>query len=179
MAETVKQIEAMPDSYPEAMARFRRQNFIYGIDELPEKEQIWQRIEAYTAYRWTPRDVVWIVEGEGSWEPPLAPATVSAVEQWEGGDWVTTAPPTSALGGYNFPGDGPYRVTATVGGGELPSAVKKAFQRLFEYSRGMEDMFKNEAAYAGDQDGEVIRNWTGKAIQLSGAADLLRPYRRV
>ena len=33
---------------------------------------VWQRIESYVAYRWTPRAVTWIVEGCGEWYPPLA-----------------------------------------------------------------------------------------------------------
>lgn len=177
MAETLKQTEGIPASYPSVIPYLNRNlgNFSpMEEDGRAEPALVWQRIEAYVAHRWTPRVVVWIVAGEGHWTPPLTPATVSLVECWENGGWSTTTPPASPLGGYELPGEGPYRITATVGGGEVPEAVKEAFRRLHEYSRGVAEQWR---ASASDNEG-VVTGWAGKAIQLSGAADLLRPYRR-
>lgn len=177
MATTIKQNEAIPAAYPVVTA-FNRLGFVEDSDAPTNEAQVWQRIEAYTAHRWTPRQVVWTVGGCGDWAPPLTPATVTLVEVWEMGAWSETVPTPSPYGGYEFAGDGPYRITATVGGGDVPAAVQEAYKRLHEYTRGINDSFKNETAHISDGDGEIARNWTGKALQLSGAADLLRPYRR-
>ena len=176
MAETIKQTEAIPASYPSVTPRWVVEEV--AEDNAPDPDQLWQRIESYIAHRWTARDVVWIVEGEGYWQPPLTPATVSAVEVWESYAWTETTPPASPYGGYEFPGDGPYRITASVGGGDVPAAVQEAYMRLHEYSRGIVDSFKNEQAYIGGETSTIVTGWTAKALQLSGAADLLRPYRR-
>lgn len=177
MATTIKQTEAIPDNYP-TVTPFNRAGFMEG-DSPPNNDQVWQRIESYTAYRWTVREVIWIVEGSGEWEPPLAPATITGIELWQSNAWAAVTLEPSPLGGICLPGDGPYRFTADVGGGVVPAAVSEAWKRLHEYTRGINDSFKTESAFISDEGGEMVRNWTGKAIQLSGAADLLRPYRRV
>lgn len=178
MAETVKQTEAIPATYP-TVTIWEHRTGQYPMEGDAEIDQalIWQRIESYIAHRWTPREVIWIVEGEGDWTPPLTPATVTASEVWENGAWSTVTL-TAGPYGYTLPGDGPYRITATVGGGDLPAGVEEAFNRLFEYSKGIAEQFKNEASYRTMDDTEVTPNWAAKALQLSGAADLLRPYRR-
>lgn len=171
--ETVTTYPANPDGWPE------------GVDGAA----IWQRIEAYTAYRWTPRQVVWIVEGEGEWVISLTPATILSVEKWESGAWVQTDPPASPMGGYDFPGDGPYRVTATVGAGPVPAAVNEAANRLALYSMeiGADGMTGGHTAHTSHsvdiggnikEDFDRPANWAAKALINSGAADLLRPYRR-
>jgi hypothetical protein len=176
MATTIKQIEAIPATYP-SVTPWNRLGSI-GPDDAPtDSDQVWQRIEAYTAYRFTARDVVWTVEGEGDWTPPLAPMTLTTAEKWEGDAWVAVTLPVGPYG-YCLPSDGPYRITASVGGGDVPANVAEAFKRLHEYTRGINDSFKNQTAMGGGEDG-ITRNWTAKAMQTSGAADLLRPYRRV
>lgn len=175
MAETVKQVEAIPATYP-TITPWWDENDNLPEDRPTDSDQIWQRIEAYIAYRYTTREVVWTVEGEGEWTPPLAPASITTAEKWENGAWVATTLPDGPYG-YCLPSDGPYRITADVGGGDVPAAVSEAFKRLSEYTRGVNFQFRNEAAYSGREEG-VVRNWAGKAIQLSGAADLLRAYRR-
>lgn len=177
MAETMKQTEALPAEYPTVTAYAHRDESLLPDDVEIDASIIWQRIEAYIAYRWTPREVVWLVEGEGDWTPPLTPATITASEVWESGGWSTVTLMEGPYG-YDFAGDGPYRITATVGGGELPEAVEEAFWRLHEYSVGIAGSFREEPAFRNTGDTEIVSNWTGKALQLSGAADLLRPYRR-
>ncbi|MBT54773.1 MAG: hypothetical protein CMF72_15405 [Mameliella sp.] len=176
MAETIKQTEAIPAEYPD-VTPFNRLGYIDEVQDAPvSADQIWQRIEAYIAHRYTPRAVVWIVEGAGDWTPPLTPATVTGAEVWEMGEWSEL---TLAEGpyGYCLAGDGPYRITATVGGGDVPAAVQEAFKRMHEYTRGINDSFKNETAFVGGEDG-IPRGWTAKAMQLCGATDLLRALRR-
>lgn len=170
MAETLQQNEALPASYPavEPIARTDGPN-----EPHPDPSIVWQRIEAWATTRWTPRAVVWIVEGPGEWVPPLDPATVTATEMWEASAWVSATPDPSPAGGYDL-ADGVYRVTATVGGGALPEGVAEAFRRLSEFMRGIGAAYMNEAAYTNG----LARNWTARAVELSGAADLLRPYRR-
>ena len=173
------------------MAVTLRQDEAQPAQQVPDRIQIaslgdvatWQRIEAHIARRYTPRAVVWIVEGEGDWTPPLAPATIETVEVWERGAWTETAPPPSPLGGLCLPGDGPYRVTATVGGGEMPEAVSEAFRRFSAYLADSDDAPAGSNSYrrqVGEESTEIDRNpaWIGRALQHSGAADLLRPYRR-
>ncbi len=65
-----------------------------------------------------------------------------------------------------------------VGGGDLPTAISEVFKRLHEYTRGINDSFKNETAMRQSGTTEMVANWTGKAMQLSGAGDLLRNCRR-
>ena len=61
--QIVEQIEAVPAAYPmaEPMLTPEAAAKIAKVDGAV----IWSRIEAYTAHRWTPREVVWIVEGPG------------------------------------------------------------------------------------------------------------------
>lgn len=193
MPETIKQVEGVPAEWPLVP---------FGFLSDSELDLAWQRIESYIAHRWTPREVVWTVEGAGEWAPPLAPVVDLSAEQWDGVAWgaVDLAPGPY---GYCLPCDGPYRLTATVGGGDLPAIVAEAHTRLARYvsaiSRtpadrmAMRKVAKNsyedrpyrqtpaqDAIRLDDTDGSVefATNWPARALQLSGAADLLRAYRR-
>lgn len=194
MAATIKQTEAIPENYPTKTV-----GEIYD----DQSNAAWQRIESYIAHRWTPRAVTWIVEGAGEWEAPLTPATINSVEFWNGGAWENCTAPDSPLGGYWLASNGPYRFTATVGGGEVPEVVYEAFCRLARYmsaisrtpikqtatrkielnpsetsrpTQTLEQFRIREPDINGST--EFAANWTAKALTLSGAADLLRPYRR-
>ena len=149
---------------------------------------IWQRIEAYTAGRYTLRDVTWLVEGKGHWDFPLKPATLTSAEQWTGEAWesVTLSPGPY---GYCLPEMGPYRIVASVGGGNVPEMVQQAFKRLAEYlAPGQPDniLFGRPGASShtgkvGEMEESYERSpaWQAKAMQYSGAADLLRTFRRM
>lgn len=182
MATTIKEEESAPASYPTMPAEVSEEADALG------SASIWQRIEAYTALRFTARAVVWFVEGCGEWVPPLRPATVTATEVWEGDAWVAFTPTPGPLGGYVFKGHGPYRITANDGGGTVPAVVEEAFIRLAEYfadvreasaTRGTAGVSKSDFTI-----GQLSESWTrsqawaAKAMELSGAGDLLRPYRR-
>ena len=178
MVTTIKQTEAAPGSYP----TIDTTGWSAAAAALSQ-DMIWQRLEAYMAHRFSQRDVTWIVEGPGDWVPPLTPATVTAVECWTDGDgWQAVTPEASPLGGYALEGDGPYRITATVGGGTVPAAVTEAFRRLAEYmaAKPGKPGATSESIGAGSISLRHRRSpsWMAQAIQNSGAGDLLRTYRR-
>lgn len=183
MAVTIRTTESLPDAYPAPPE---------GLTDAAgalDADMIWQRIEMYTAWRWTERDVVWIVEGEGEeWLPPLAPATIATTEVWTGSSWAAVTLAPSPLGGYVLPGAGPYRFAGTLGDDEadIPAAVLEAFRRIAEY---MADTDETDRAGARslttavpDVHSTTIERspaWMAQALVNSGAADLLRQYRRV
>lgn len=176
MAVTIKQTEAIPASYPT----------VSGLSteaQALDAAALWQRIEAFTAWRWTAREVVWLVEGDGDWCPPLAPVEVTAEEVWDGEAWVPATVYASPYGGYRLTTCGPFRFTATVGGGDVPAAVSEAFRRLAEYlvasiaPAGATSYSLNLGQVS--ESIEISASHTAKALHNSGAADLLRPYRRV
>lgn len=175
MATTVRQVEAVPATWPDPPAG------LSADAAALDAGVIWSRLEGWIAHRWSPREVIWTVEGEGAWTCPLVPATVLSVEVWEASVWVVTVPLASPFGGYDF-GDGPYRVTATVGGGVVPAAVLEAYRRLAEYSAGKPGVAgaTSHKESLGPIETGFERNpaWAAKALPWSGAADLLRAYRR-
>ncbi len=176
MAITVRQEEAVPDSLPAVPA---------GLSEAAaalDSAAVWARIEAYVAHRWSPREVVWVVEGAGEWIPPLTPATVSKTEVWGQIGFSEASLAPSPLGGLDLPG-GTHRITATVGGGEVPAEVQEAFRRLAEYMAETSER-PGASSYSVNIGGAIIEEvtrapaWMARAMQNSGAADLLRKYRR-
>jgi hypothetical protein len=174
MAATIKEDEDAPSAYPGAPAGLSAAAIALDSDFL------WQRIESYVAYRWTARDVTWIVDGPGDWIAPLKPAEVSETYVWSNEAWEAMTLPASPLGGYALPGCGPYKIVATVGGNAaVPAAVNEAFRRLAEYlanivpSGGI-----RQETIEGIGTTEFDTNATAKAMVASGAGDLLRAYRR-
>lgn len=169
MSALLSQDEGEPGSYP-------------ADPSITDTATIWQRIEAFIAYRWGERSVTWIVEGPGDWLPPLAPYTVDTVERWTGTDWETTTLDASPFG-LCLEAD-IYRITATVGTTDTPPAmVQEAVTRLSEYLAEEWEGGALANSYSVDLGGSLSyqaerpTNWHGKAIHLSGAADLLRRYR--
>jgi hypothetical protein len=176
MSTTTKQTEGAPAAYPATPSG------LSAAAEALDPAMIWQRLESYVAHRWTARDVVWTVEGPSDWQPPLTPATIATVEIWQADAWESVTLSPSALGGYVLPGCGPYRFTGTVGDGTVPAAVNEAFRRLAEYMAAKKGKpgATSERVTAGSVTVEQSRaaSWMAKALQNSGAADLLRTYRR-
>ncbi|QFT62080.1 hypothetical protein [Roseivivax sp. THAF30] len=177
MAVTLKEDEAIPSAYPASPA---------GLSTAAaalDPEPIWQRIEAYCRVRWTPREVVWIVEEDGDWCPPLHPLEVTAEEIWNGSAWEAATVFASPYGGYRLTTAGPYRFTGTVGGGDVPAAVSEAFRRMAEYLADDADR-AGASSYSVNMGGAIEESydrnpaWIGRAMELSGAADLLRPFKR-
>lgn len=172
MIETISQHEERPADYPA----------IGGLTELVEIT-VWQRIEFYTAWRFSPRKVTWQVNSDGGeWAPLLRPVTDLTAKRWTGAAFeaVTLTP---APGGWVLP-PGRYEIEATVGAGPVPEAVETAVQRLADYMMAQSDMPAGVRSYSANV-GQLSESMTrapdhmARALQNSGAADLLRPYRRV
>lgn len=176
MLELVKQSEAIPASYPP------RPSGLSDAADALDPATLWARIESYIAHRFTAREVVWTLEGCGDWSPPLTPATVTAVERWNGEAWETYTLPAGPYG-YSAGAEGTYRVTADVGGGSVSAPVLEAYRRLAEYIADGTDR-AGASEYSVNMGGTIMESykrsatWAARAIELSGAADLLRPYRR-
>ena len=180
MAVTLKQTESVPEAWPEAPEGL-------STDATAILDAVWRRIEAYVAFRTTERDVVWIVEGCGEWVPPLTPATIATVEIWEADAWTAVTLRPSPLGGYVLPGVGPYRFSGTAGddAADIPADISEAVRRLSEYMAAAVDLEHAGARTVSEAVPDVASTtverspaWMAQALINSGAADLLRQYRR-
>jgi hypothetical protein len=175
LATTIRQTEATPESYP------AKPSNLSAAAAALDAAFIWQRIEGYTAHRYTPRAIVWVVEGCGGWMPPLSPATIETTEQWVNGAWEEVSLSASPMGGYCLSAHGPYRFSGSVGGGSVPAIVSEAYLRLAEYLSSA-----TSAAHPGVRQSAIdgIGSHTydatavARAMERSGAGDLLRTYRR-
>lgn len=176
MAVTLYQGEAQ-DSFPGAPE---------GLSDAAaalDSDAIWQRLEAFIAYRWSEREVIWIAEGPGEWAAPLSPiATLTATEHWTGQAYAAADPPAGPLGGLVLE-DGIYRITAQVGAAPVPANAAEAFRRLAEYLAASDEGAPGASSLSvniGPLSENIRRNpaHIARAIHNSGAADLLRKYRR-
>jgi hypothetical protein len=173
MTTIIKQVEGAPESYP------------VTSPAIALNDVAWQRVEEWIAYRFAARDVSWIVEGPGEWTPPLTPATITTIEIWADGTWSEITPDASPLGGYWLSGCGPYRFTGTAGSddADVPANVWEAVKRLAAYltAKPGKPGARSESVTAGSVSISSSRSssWMAQAMQNSGAADLLRSYRRV
>ena len=184
MIDLIKQFEAVPADYPTAPA---------GLSTAAaalDAAMIWARIEAYTAHRWTVREVVWTLTGGGGdqFYPRLTPVVSRVAHVWDGAAWEALTLLDGPLG-ICLPRDGTYRITAQVGAGDVPAPVSEAFRRLAEYSAEIGDSgmvaghpsHTSHSVEIGDDIKETFdrpATWVAKAMQNSGAGDLLRNFRR-
>ena len=142
---------------------------------------IWARLEQWIAHRWSARAVVWVVEGPGEWSPPLVPAVIDEVEAWHPAGWQAVSPALAPLG-YDL-ARGKFRFTATVGEGPVPDDAAEAYRRLAEYCASEVEAPPGVTSHR-ISEGDLSISWRrnashiARAIHNSGAADLLRPYRR-
>jgi hypothetical protein len=180
-AITLKQIE-QPAEYPEAPE---------GVSEAVAAfwPIAWERIESYIAWRWAERDVEWRVQGCGEWSPPLTPVEIETVEIWSAADedWIAVALDdfdATPGGGLYLNRVGPYRITAQAGdaGLAVPAMVEEAVRRLAGYMAASPGKpgATSERIEAGSISLSHSRSatWLAKALDNSGAADLLRKFRR-
>jgi hypothetical protein len=148
-------------------------------------EVVWKRIESWISWRWGVRPATFIVEGgRCSWRSPLTPFGVATVEAWQPSDsWAAVELRPHPLGGYVLNGASHYRFSGLLGADDRPPAdVLEAYKRLAEY------MATPEAHPGAASFNEAIGpltwtetrapTWLARAMSYSGAADLLRPYRR-
>ncbi|KDA03067.1 hypothetical protein [Hyphomonas oceanitis] len=177
-----KRYEEVPSVYPSAPEGLSTE--AAAIDA----SVIWARIEAWIAYRWKERDVRWAVENEGYgtqyWEADLTPVTLTTAERFTGTEWIEITPDSASFNGYAISSAGLFRFSGTAGEDEVPpKPVLEAYRRLAEYLAD-ESVVPAGASRASVRAGSVSLNvtrdpnWKGHALQASGAADLLRPYRR-
>ena len=178
MAELLQETEATPASYPSTPS---------GLSTAAaalDAEMIWERIEAYTRTRYTAREVVWTIEGveDEDWTPPLSPVSSQTAEKWVDDAWSSVTLSDGPVG-LCLPSDGIFRITAQVGTGTPPKAVSEAFRRLAEFMAESDDR-PGVSQYSVNMGGAIQESYSrsashaARALQNSGAADLLRPYRR-
>ncbi|MEM1396046.1 MAG: hypothetical protein AAGH38_01175 [Pseudomonadota bacterium] len=200
MATTLKIIEGEPDQYPQVFTC--SDPSVAGNEatqDLQTATAAWQRIESYIGHRWNERECTFIAEGPGDWTPPLQPYAASTVEVWDNSEWVATSPAPSPLGGYCLEAIGPYRFVGIAGSTETPPrAVKNAVFQLAEYMSVGDSVPPDQRVlrkFSTDKEefefgffGKGLRTadrehhnptWVARALQYSGAADLLRPYRNL
>jgi len=138
---------------------------------------VWSRIEAYITKRWKTRDVVQYVAGPGLYVPTVEPWVFESSDKWEGGAWVPVVLDLAPRGYYLPAGD--YKITLTVGdAGDPPPSVMQAYRRLAEYMA--ETKPEGGASSISDGDFSINRssNAVARALFYSGAADLLRTFRK-
>lgn len=149
-----------------------------------EPEVIWRRIEAWIAWRWGLRPAAFIVEGGcGSWRPPLYPLVATTVEAWNGEGWEAVTLAADPLGGLKLGSATHYRIAGALGIDDTPPEdVCEAYRRLAGYFSRTE---RHPGASAFTDEIGSLRQvedraptWLARALTYSGAADLLRPYRR-
>lgn len=177
MATTLKITESAPAAYPTIATGLASPTTAFLA-------AVWQRMESFIGWRWGSRSCTFIIEGPGVWASPLQPVTaVASVEFWNAGDaWEAATPRSDPLGGYCFDG-GVYRVTATIGDTATPpGAVQEAFIRLANYLDEMNgrELSLQSTTIEGVGSFEFnAPNMAARAMQYSGAADLLRPWRNL
>jgi hypothetical protein len=168
--------EGVPSSYPAQPS-----GLTTDAADL-DTETLWKRIESWITNRWGERSVTWIVEGPGTWTPRLQPASIDTSEVWDGSAWQTVTLQAAPMG-YELDAK-TYRVTATVGSTEsVPAELNEAYRRLAEYLA--DDSYLGRVATSGTRDlsdmqitSERPAAWQAKALHYSGAADVLRKWRR-
>lgn len=181
MIEILEVTEGTPASWPAAP-----EGLSDAAAAIPPAA-IWSRLEAWAKVRWATRSVEWIVWGSGCWKPPLADVEIETVEIWDAYAWATPdddRAPQPAPVGQHFPCRGPYRLIGTAGAGEAPAVGLEAYRRLAEYLAAS-DPAPGSTRYTLAIGDAVTENsargpdWLAMALFNSGAADLLRPLRRV
>lgn len=146
----------------------------------------WQRIEHFISRRWGVRSVVWTLTSDGGeWKPPLGPLiAVSEAFRWCDGAWQPCTIKRGPFGLLLPPGH--IQIDASVGTVSLtlPASVEKAVERLASYLEAESAVPAGARSYratVGQLSESISADpaQAAKALQNSGAADLLRPYRRV
>ena len=181
---TVKTIEGIPETRPTIALPFS-----YLELSAAGRDAVWARIEDWIAFRWGERSCVFIVEtgARRTWRPPLAPFVVETVELWTGEAWEAVTLVPDYCGAFVLGYADAYRFTGTLGTDDAPPAdVAEAYRRLADHvvairvHSPMLGSSKHEQATAHGASVSIERSpsWAAKAMHNSGAADLLRRYRR-
>jgi len=118
------------------------------------------------------------------WVPPLQPAVIGTVEKWAGTDYHPIVGVLSPLGGLDLAELAHYRITAEVGADNpIPADVAEAFKRLAFFAAAQEPKEAGLNSYSVSIGGAIQESWRrdrqtmARALEYSGAADVLRKYR--
>lgn len=152
-----------------------------------DQAALWRRIEQHTVYRYGVRNVLFTVSGPGEFISPIGPvALLNSASRWVDGGWSATTLDATPLGLECL--DYTYLIDCDIGAlytDDLPADVILAFQRLAEYLGAEDVMPVGASMYESDIGGEIRERTTrnaqhvAKSLMNSGAADLLRGYRRL
>lgn len=193
--------EMEPETYPEVP----QSALVFQSDTAGVPDWIWQRIEAYCNWRWTPREAQIVVDGGMPFNIPARPFRITKVEKYppaptglETMEWYEV--PTSyvtQMGWRMIPCGELVRITGIVGeDNPAPPAVIQAAVRLHGYlghtpesypmwatgrSHTAEHTTTGEGGGSTRSQNESFQrraDYMALAMQHSGAADLLRRYRR-
>jgi len=178
MIDLLAQSEATPAAWPDVPS---------GLSPAAaalDPAALWSRIEACSGIRCTARAVAWTIEGRAGdqFVPPLTPLVSHSAERWWDAAWTAVDLLPGPLG-LCLPSDGTFRITGQVGAGPVPAPVSEAYRRLAEYLADEPDR-AGVSSYGMSMGGEMSEEyrrdpkWIARAMDLSGAADLLRPYKR-
>lgn len=181
MTEVMSLEEGRPETYP------AKPSGLSGAADAYPAAFIWHTLERRIAWRWAEREVVVILEGgPGPFDPPLRPAQIDLAEAWTGETWeaVTLAP--TPRGGVYLSSRAPYRITMTAGDTDTPpDLMQEAYRRLAEYLAEVESEPVPAGALSHSVDLGGVKESTrldpsrhARALDMSGAGDLLRVYRR-
>jgi len=179
--------EEIPDSYPEVPL-----TALAAPDFGPPAAWVWARIEAYCSWRWTPRVARLEVYNHSGWiRMPVRPFRVTKLEIcnssgqfWE---WTELDISCAPQRGWNIYAPGLNTCIRGIAGenNPAPGAVIHAAVRLHTYLAHQPESFPlwatSKSHAQGDSNDGFQRpaNYIAKAMQHSGAADLLRTYRRL
>lgn len=176
MIKTLSREESVPSNYPAMPSGLSTE-----AQNIPS-DAVWQRIEGWIAYRWTERQVTWVLEGPGEWEPELKPYQLDTTEVWRGDGYENITLQPGPLG-YRLEFC-TYKIKATVGINQTPpEAVLEAYRRYAEYVADTSEFGYVATSGTQDIDGALSlsmdrpASWQAKAMHYSGAADLLRAWR--
>ena len=158
-----------------------------------EDEALWRRIEQYIVWRWGERTVEWIIQGQGLFMPPLKPVTITVIERFNdygcpaypASAWIPQTPMRTPFG-VNLQLPAFYRIQGTAGQNvPPPDDVLEAYTRLAEYVASVKDDGRVGATSVTDTVPGVTLTVhrpvqsLSRALEYSGAADLLKAYRHV
>ncbi|MEM6438548.1 MAG: hypothetical protein AAF763_02460 [Pseudomonadota bacterium] len=181
MTRLLEMDEGEPNAWPEIVDRMGALLGRDPNDPAVEMAAVWRRIEAWVSWRGPARSAAFTLEGPGEWRPPLHPFALLQAFRWDATSriWMETTLPAAPLG-YELD-DGRWLVTGTAGNDDapVPAEIYEAAQRLEEYMRGIANKNKDSFAYTELYQSRRAARYAARALELSGAADLLRPWRKL
>ncbi|SLN10775.1 hypothetical protein PSJ8397_00042 [Pseudooctadecabacter jejudonensis] len=153
------------------------------------KEIVWDRLEQFTNYKIGQRSIQFRVcsnRGQPWWIPAERPFEITGIliADTTLDDYVATPVRPRADGAVNLEGKAAL-VTATVGLATAPPLFLEAYKRLAEYFAASQIGPEGVTRYSLSVGPDITEGYskqathTAKAMVNSGAADLLRKYRKL